>query len=239
MGLIDLTGKRFERLTVIERAPTKGRQTMWRCVCDCGNIVDVRSGHLRSGDTKSCGCWIADKTTQRNRDNAVGIHYEIKGETVVGKLDSGEEFYIDAEDFTKISDKSWHITPKGYLRHNFRGENGTMSFSMHHYVLGDKADGAQIDHIDRNKLNNRKSNLRVCDSFENAQNRGLRKTNTSGYTGVQYNKSKRKYEAWITAKGNKIYLGQFNCIDDAVDVRKNAEKKYFGEFAPSRDGGAK
>jgi len=55
--IIDLTGQRFGRLTVIEFAKkTKDRQFMWKCKCDCGNEVDVRGYSLRSGKTKSCGC---------------------------------------------------------------------------------------------------------------------------------------------------------------------------------------
>lgn len=54
--LIDLTGQRFGRLTVIERAGTQCGHVMWRCVCDCGNQVLSPSGDLRKGKTKSCGC---------------------------------------------------------------------------------------------------------------------------------------------------------------------------------------
>ncbi len=54
--MIDLTGQRFGRLTVIERAGTKYGHVMWRCVCDCGNQVFPLSGDLRRGKTQSCGC---------------------------------------------------------------------------------------------------------------------------------------------------------------------------------------
>ena len=59
---VDLTGKKFGRLTVIERAPNhiqpNGRSViMWKCKCDCGNMTTVRGDGLKSGATKSCGCW--------------------------------------------------------------------------------------------------------------------------------------------------------------------------------------
>lgn len=62
MHLVDLTGKRFGRLVVIERAPRKGKTkaTMWRCKCDCGNITDVRASHLKDGLVRSCGCFLRD-----------------------------------------------------------------------------------------------------------------------------------------------------------------------------------
>lgn len=54
--LIDLTGQKFGRLTVIEKAESKGKSSYWLCKCDCGNYVSVKSWSLRSGRTKSCGC---------------------------------------------------------------------------------------------------------------------------------------------------------------------------------------
>ena len=61
-ALIDLTGRRFGRLVVLERAGTYAspdgfhKYATWRCLCDCGNETVVVSQNLRSGDTKSCGC---------------------------------------------------------------------------------------------------------------------------------------------------------------------------------------
>lgn len=55
-AFIDLTGQRFGRLTVIERAGTRNRMALWRCKCDCGEETLSISGSLRSGASKSCGC---------------------------------------------------------------------------------------------------------------------------------------------------------------------------------------
>lgn len=57
--LIDLTGKKLNRLYVIERAPNKGTVTMYRCKCDCGKIVVVQSGNLKNGQI-SCGCHMKE-----------------------------------------------------------------------------------------------------------------------------------------------------------------------------------
>lgn len=59
----DITGQKFGKLTVIKRAPNKGRRTMWVCQCDCGKIVTVYAEALKNGNTKSCGC-----LTNRNAD---------------------------------------------------------------------------------------------------------------------------------------------------------------------------
>ena len=67
MRLIDLTGQKFHRLTVIKRHPENNKQNkpMWVCKCDCGQIVVVTGSDLKSGNTKSCGCW--DKEVGRNK----------------------------------------------------------------------------------------------------------------------------------------------------------------------------
>lgn len=60
--LIDLTGKEFNKLKVLQRAPNKGKKTMWHCICSCGNELDVWSYDLPRGHTTSCGhCGRAEK----------------------------------------------------------------------------------------------------------------------------------------------------------------------------------
>lgn len=71
MTLIDLTGKRFGRLTVIERtedhvAKSGRKRVMWRCVCDCGNETVVAGDNLRDGRIKSCGCYGIEMTKKAN-----------------------------------------------------------------------------------------------------------------------------------------------------------------------------
>lgn len=56
MKLIDLTGQKFGRLTVISRAENRGERAAWNCLCECGNKVVVRGTNLQRGTTKSCGC---------------------------------------------------------------------------------------------------------------------------------------------------------------------------------------
>lgn len=55
--LIDLTGKKFGNLTVIERAENRGKEIFWKCRCDCGQIKEINGSRLKNGKTKSCGCY--------------------------------------------------------------------------------------------------------------------------------------------------------------------------------------
>lgn len=84
--LIDLTGQRFGKLTVIEKAPAKKGCTnaVWLCKCDCGNKVAVRSTTLRKGESQSCGCYRSERSRSRmtkhgkSRSRIAHIWYEMK-----------------------------------------------------------------------------------------------------------------------------------------------------------------
>lgn len=64
--MIDLTGKKFGRLTVLNKAGSgKNKSLLWNCVCDCGREVVIDGLYLRSGDTKSCGCYRKECASKR------------------------------------------------------------------------------------------------------------------------------------------------------------------------------
>ena len=91
--------------------------------------------------------------------------------------------------------------------------------------------GSHIDHINGNKLDNRRSNLRHVNNQQNHWNREKSKSNTSGYKGVSFDKSRGKYEASIMKDGRKRFLGYFNDPKDAAVAYDNAAFFYFGEYA--------
>lgn len=70
---IDITGRRYRRLTVLRRAAkkSKNRQSMWLCRCDCGNEALVRADGLKSGHTASCGCFHVDRVTKHGEARSV------------------------------------------------------------------------------------------------------------------------------------------------------------------------
>ena len=90
----------------------------------------------------------------------------------------------------------------------------------------------QIDHRDRNALNNRWGNLREASPSQNSMNHSRRWDNASGITGVTFRKDTGKWHARIKANRRPIDLGSFNTRAEAAAARKAAEAHYFGEFAP-------
>jgi hypothetical protein len=88
-----------------------------------------------------------------------------------------------------------------------------------------------VDHINGNGLDNRKSNLRLCERHENALNRVINYNNVSGYKGVSWFKPIKKWRAQIQYKKVVYYLGCFNKRIDAAKAYNAAALKYHGEFA--------
>ena len=64
-AFIDLTGQKFGRWTVLEKAPSKNKAVYWICQCECGEIKEVKAASLRSGKSKSCGCLQKDLLSNR------------------------------------------------------------------------------------------------------------------------------------------------------------------------------
>lgn len=71
MKAIDYTGWRFGRLTVVEPAPSFKGRTRWFCLCDCGEMVVVKTEYLSDGRTKSCGCLRRETGRQRASEEAL------------------------------------------------------------------------------------------------------------------------------------------------------------------------
>ena len=89
-----------------------------------------------------------------------------------------------------------------------------------------------VDHVNQDKQDNRWSNLRECTTVENSHNRRSGKYGACGIRKCTKPNTKNPYRVCIVVNGNEINLGRFPTADLATAARRDAEKKYFGEFAP-------
>jgi hypothetical protein len=138
---------------------------------------------------------------------------------------------IDYEDYDLVSPYTWRADSKGYAVSTIcLGGKKTIGIKMHRIIIR-ASDGKQVDHINKNTLDNRKCNLRICTPFQNSGNQSKQKNNTSGYKGVTYYKSLQKWQAGIQINGRSIHLGRFENKEDAARAYNEAATKYFGEFA--------
>lgn len=97
--------------------------------------------------------------------------------------------------------------------------------------------GELCDHENGEGTDNRRENLRLASSLQNAQNKGMRKDNTSGFKGVSYRKDTGRYVARIYVNKLCIRLGNFATAEDASDAYKQAAIEFFGNYANLGDGG--
>lgn len=105
-----------------------------------------------------------------------------------------------------------------------------IQFRMHRAILNCSSD-EHCDHKNHNTLDNRKKNLRKCSVAQNMHNRKIQSSNKSGFKGVAWNKTSRKWRAVITINGHKKHLGYFDSLEDAARAYDEAAKVYYGEFA--------
>lgn len=127
----------------------------------------------------------------------------------------------------KVGDAVANNIRDGYLRVNIEGKLYSAHILAWIYHFGVEPKNT-IDHINRNKLDNRISNLRDVSMSINKINQSVNKRNVTGTTGVYYCKKSKKFTATITPPNSKrIRLGNFTSMSDAINARKDAESKYF------------
>lgn len=160
-------------------------------------------------------------------------------DSVVIKLSKGYEAVVDAADSDLMQFK-WcaHVDRKNNVVYAYRTvySDRKDTVMIHRVILSRMLNRAldskeKVDHIDRDGLNNRRSNLRLATSCENGFNRCRNRNSKSGLKGVSWHKKNRKWVANIRVKGKRIYLGSFANAQDAYAVYCEAAKRHFGEFA--------
>lgn len=142
-------------------------------------------------------------------------------------LTRGKYALIDDDDYERVSRYKWQYSTHvngGYAVHNSWKEG---KMYLHRFVMG-AASSQEVDHVNRDRLDCRKENLRFCTHKQNQRN--IYKQNSTGYKGVT-NHYKNKYRAKITVDGKYIGLGTYDTAEQAARAYDEAAKKYYGEFA--------
>ena len=167
MKAIDLTGRKFGRLTVIERDYSKTNGTYWLCKCDCENkeLKSVKASYLKDNKILSCGCLRLERQRKSHKKHNV---YDMSNDYGIGSTENGDEFYFDKEDYEKIKDYYWYLNKDGYVIstpfHNSK------TILMHRLVMDVSDSKVLVDHIYHHKNDNRKQFLRIVTKSQNAMN---------------------------------------------------------------------
>ena len=196
---IDLTGQRFGKLTVIEKTEKRsgGGSVIWKCQCDCGNICEVASNDLKSGNTQSCGCLRKELSSDDLTGQRFGrLTVLEKTEKRVGKGCIVWKCQCDCGNICEGSSKdlnSGHKQSCGCLNDEI----------LKGYIDTECVYGTKLERL----------------------NTKLTASNKSGRKVVCWVKKTRKWMAFIQFQKKSIYLGSFDKFEDAVKARERAEEE--------------
>ena len=138
---------------------------------------------------------------------------------------------VDDSDYELVIAHKWsahHGSTKTYAKARINNK----IVAMHRLIMNVTDPTVQVDHINGDSLDNRRENLRICSNQENLRNRGAQANNKSGYKGVVCREGRKNpYIAQIAVNKKNIYLGSFECAEDAALAYDIAARDTFGEFA--------
>jgi len=208
-------GERYGSLTIIGY----DADDRYKALCDCGRVSYPTKHNLITGHTKSCG-------------NCGKNTYEFLEDGKTAELTStnGYKILLDADDVPIAKEYKWHVT---------KDQKGILSVIssdrvyLHQLIM--RFPGCEVDHINLDRLDNRRENLRAVTHQQNQINQPLQRNNTSGVSGVSFYPPRGKFRARIKIGQHDIHLGYYLTFEEAVQARNVGMECMFGEYGRYND----
>ena len=211
---IDLTGQRFGRLVVVEKSGRLHGRTAWLCKCDCGNEKKIGQSNLRQERTRSCGCLKKESVSKLFKKDITNKRFgklvaikdsgtKLGGKTRwICKCDCGNESIVTIDNLT-----SGHVSSCGCYQKELLSERTPR---IHKKMIKRKYGKSLVEGTSLPSLTSK-----------------IYINNKSGVKGVSFDRNSNRWVANIGLKGEVKRLGSFHNKQDAINVRKEAEDKYF------------
>ena len=196
------------------------KRTMPRMCQRCGVTFLARPAVVNTGGALYCSIRCV---TRRPGEPTILSEDGLTARIVLRSRDGNIQGYaiVDATDALLVGQWAWHMNDSGYAARFC--PIAKRSLRMHRILLGlNIGDESQGDHINRNRLDNRRCNLRIVTRGGNAQNVPSRHGSTSSHRGVYWDKSRHKWQACVRIDGKKVTLGRFSDEAQAARIARDA-----------------
>ena len=147
------------------------------------------------------------------------------------QLNRGMVALVDDEDFERVNQFKWYAKKSKRTYYAVHTIHKHGKIKMHRFILNVNNADIQVDHVDRNGVNNQKENMRLCTNRQNTYNKSPKPNCSSKFKGVSILKNKKSYRARINKGEKLIHLGCFEVEEDAARMYDKIAKELFGEFA--------
>lgn len=134
------------------------------------------------------------------------------------ELTQNKYAWVDDEDFDEINRYKWSYHSRGYAVRTYKRK----AILMHRQIMN-APDGVDVDHINRDKLDNGRTNLRLCSRSDNRYNTGIQQNNKSGYRCIHWDKQRNKWFVQVKILGKNVHVGRYKLLTDAIRARDEYE----------------